>query len=301
MSRSVLVLGGGPDAERDVSIRSAQAVAAALKEAGRCAHLEIVDRPGAEAIARLPGDVIFPALHGAFGEGGPLQDVMERDGRPFVGSRASTARLAMDKVATKLAAARCGVATPEAAIVRPGDEAVGIEAPLVIKPVHEGSSVGLSICRSPEDASRALRSLDHARVWTAERMIAGRELTVGLLAHASGELTPLPMIEIVPAAGVYDFEAKYGRGDTRYDVDPGVPASAAREASDSALRVAASLGVRHVARVDFMLDAAGVLWFLEINTMPGFTETSLLPKAAGAVGLSLADVCVSLVDLAAGG
>ncbi|MCL4742384.1 MAG: D-alanine--D-alanine ligase [Phycisphaerales bacterium] len=302
---SVLVLGGGPDAERAVSLDSARGVAQALRDAGFGVHHETIDRPTLSSLRALPGNVVFPVLHGAWGEGGPLQDLLEADGRPYVGSGPSAARLAMDKLATKLAAARLGIPTPEAVALNLRDPVSPLGLPVVVKPVHEGSSVGLHLCRDEaawtcalDDARRAAQD-SPGRVCMAERLIEGRELTVGLLARPGvATLAALPVIEIVPAAGPYDYSAKYERDDTQYRVGPDLAAGVAARIGRDAERLAAALGVRHLARVDFLLDGDERPWLLEINTMPGFTSHSLLPMAARAVGLDLPSLCRSLVEAA---
>jgi D-alanine-D-alanine ligase len=213
----VLVLAGGPDAERPVSIDSATAVAGAV-----CAHgaheaeLRIIDAP--DSIAELPGDVVFPVLHGAWGEGGPLQEVLERDGRPYVGCRPMAARRCMDKLGAKLAASRLGMRTAEASLINPGDAAPPLGAPAVVKPVFEGSSIGLHLCHDARSLGRAYAEAAAMTVpMMIERMIVGREITCGVVDTGDG-LRPLPLIEIVPSAGVYDYAAKYDRDDTRYIV-----------------------------------------------------------------------------------
>ncbi len=297
---SVLVLGGGPGAERPVSLASAQGVAGALREAGCRVFAETIGTPTSDELASMPGDVVFPVLHGSFGEGGPLQDLLERDGRPFVGSRARAARLSMDKLAAKQEAARLGIGTPESAVVNPEDGVCPLPLPVVVKPVHEGSSVGLMMCHGEQDWARAhgrvRRGEFGSRVLFAERLVRGRELTVGLLADATGAMRALPVVEIIPAGGVYDYDAKYARDDTVYVVDPDIPCGA--EIAGAALRLAEGLGVRHLCRVDFMLDGSGRAWFLELNTMPGFTPTSLLPKAASRAGIGMPALVSGLVDLA---
>lgn len=299
----VLVLAGGPDAERAVSLASAKAVAAALRERYAVEYHEI-DRPDAASLAALPGDVVFPVLHGRWGEGGPLQDLLEADGRPYVGSGPRAARLAMDKLASKLAAARCGVTTAAAGVLNADDPTPPIDLPVVIKPVFEGSSVGLHICRDLDGwdaAVRAVRADGRTDVYMVERFVAGREVTQPLV-EIEGVLTAMPAVEIVPAAGSYDYAAKYERTDTRYVVGPELPPGVAERMASASLAIARAMGVRHLARVDFILPA-GIGGcepsFLEINTMPGFTATSLLPKAAATRGLDMPGLCALLVEAAA--
>ncbi|MBM4112053.1 MAG: D-alanine--D-alanine ligase [Phycisphaerae bacterium] len=307
----VLVLKGGPDAERDVSLKSGSMVAAALRRAG-CEVVEAaIERPDAAALAALEGEVIFPALHGPWGEGGPLQELLEADGRPFVGCRARAAKLAMDKLATKTIARRIGVPTPPSRDLTPGDRC-DLAPPLVLKPIDDGSTVDVLICRTESEVREGLSALMERRERPrrrvmAERFIEGREITVGWALDRI-----LPVIEIVPAEGFYDYEAKYLRDDTEYVADPHraeswantrsrrtpLPAAIVERASADALRLIEALGARDVARVDFMVDDDGA-WLLEVNTMPGFTDHSLVPKAAAHAGLSFPELCRGLVERAA--
>ncbi len=325
----VLVLGGGPDAEREVSLISSQAVADALSEQGTT-HVErvVIDRLTIDELNALPADVIFPVLHGGWGEGGPLQDLLEADGRPFVGSMGRAARTAMDKVCTKLHAAMIGIPTPEAVVMDRRDPACPLPLPVVIKPIHEGSTIGLYLCHNEHDWAKARQQLDAelllsdgtppgiaARICMVEAMVGGasgfgpitggpnsdgqsvvgsvRELTVGIL---DGEA--LPVIEIRPADGLYDYQAKYTREDTRYLLDPPLPQGVRERVQDQTLRLAQRMGIRHVARADFLLDGDGTAWFLEINTMPGFTGHSLVPMAAAHAGMPMPQLCRRLIDLA---
>ncbi len=302
---SVLVLAGGPDAEHEVSLQSADGVAEALRVAGAEVHRVVIDRPTREDLAALPGEVVFPVLHGSFGEGGPLQDVLETLGRPFVGSRAHTARMAMDKLTTKLLAAQLGVATKPACVFNPSDGTCPLELPVVVKPVHDGSSVGLHLCADAEAWSRAHAAVARditqhpGRAYMVESMVVGRELTVGILEEAAGYVA-LPMIEIVPCSGVYDYEAKYDRDDTRYVVNPDIAQPFLDRCQRAAVSLAEALGARHLCRVDFMLGTNNKSWLLEVNTMPGFTTHSLFPMAAAAYGLEMPALCAHLIQTAAG-
>ncbi len=302
----VAVLGGGPDSEREVSLNSSRAIAAALMESGRFdVSFHEVARVTAADLKSIPAEALFPVLHGGFGEGGPLQDLLEEDGRPYVGSGPAASRRAMDKVATKLAAVAAGVPTAESGIFDVRDERSFIGLPAVLKPVHEGSSVGVHLCRkqSEWDKARAavagdMRALP-GRAYMVERLIKGAELTVGVLDPGGDRQAALPPIRIEPAAGFYDYEAKYNRDDTRYTVaPPDLPPGVADTIRDRALTMARALGVRHLCRVDFLLDADARAWLLEVNTMPGFTSHSLFPMAARHVGTEMPTLCATLVDLA---
>lgn len=302
MSRkTVLVLGGGPDAEREVSLKSAKFVAQALERGGvYSVRSETIDRLTPETLRALPGDVVFPVLHGGWGEGGPLQDLLEHDGRPFVGCRAQAARLAMDKMATKLAAAAIGVATKRACVINGRDAGCPLELPVVVKPVHEGSSVGVHICRTTPEWKTAIAAAladmqQHPkRVYMVEEaVLGGSELTVGVLDGAA-----LAPIQIRPSVEFYDYEAKYERSDTQYVVDPPLDQSLKASLRTSAEAIFRTIGARHLARVDFLLDRQGKAWLLEVNTMPGFTDHSLLPMAAAHAGKPMHLLCEHLVGLA---
>ena len=315
MSAFILVLAGGPDAERAVSLKSATAVAHAL---GDRARLVEIDTIGSEELAALPGEIVLPILHGPWGEGGPMQDLLAMDGRPYLGCGPIAARLAMDKLATKLIAAGAGVPTPVATVLDvPRALGAGPELgcpvglPCVVKPVHEGSSVGVHVCRTSEQWRAAVetvrldRSRHPDRVWMVEAFRKGREVTIGLLGDGpNGSLRALTPVEITPASGVYDYEAKYQRSDTVYTVGPELPPGLGEQLADWALRAANGLGVRHLARVDFIVHdapssggAAASASMLEVNTMPGFTATSLFPKAARASGLDFEALIETLVEL----
>lgn len=314
MPPSILVLGGGPDAERDVSIKSAHFISLALREAGLVAHNQTIDRLNIDQLRALPGEVIFPALHGGWGEGGPLQDLLEADGRPFVGSMSLAARHAMDKIATKFTARSLDIPTPEVRLLDVRDTVCPLSLPVIIKPVHEGSTVGLFVCSTPDDWARARARIDEQRVAGVDERVymiepcvqrpggrKARELTVGII-----DGRPLPVIEITPAEGLYDYEAKYTRNDTAYLVEPRLPPGVTERIQRQTVEVARSMGVRHLARADFMLDAdndapgseSATAWFLEINTLPGFTDHSLVPMAARHAGVPMPALCKRLVEMA---
>ncbi len=302
----VLVLGGGPDAEREVSLESSRAVYEACKQAGLDAQYRVVDRPNADEVAAFEGEVIFPVLHGRFGEGGELQAMLEAAGRRFVGSGSRAAKIAMDKMGTKLLASRLGIPTPRAAVLDPADATrpeiavCPLVMPVVIKPVAEGSSVGLHICEGQPDWVNALGKIEgDRRVYMIEQRIVGRELTVGIIEERSGGLGALPVVEISPSEGVYDYEAKYARGDTVYAVNPDLSARMGEKIQEQSVRLCEQIGVRHLARVDFLVpDDGSEPMLLEVNTMPGFTGSSLLPMASRAAGRDMAELCAHLVSMA---
>mgnify|MGYP003700473027 CR=1 FL=1 len=298
MTTTALVLGGGIGGERDVSIAGATAVADALAAHGQCSvEKRIIETVTRSQLASMPGDVIVPIVHGPWGEGGPLQEMLAADGRPFVGSGPRAARLAMDKIALKFFAQQLGVRTAVAAILDPEDGACPLSLPVILKPIREGSTVGLHVCRTPESWRTArAESLRRGSPYMVEPLIAGRELTVAMLGERA-----LPVIEIAAPDGLYDYEAKYTRDDTSYVIDPELPDGVRERIQSDAVRIAREIGVRHLARVDFMLDQAGEPWLLELNTMPGFTDHSLVPMAARANQndpLDMPALCARLVDMA---
>jgi D-alanine-D-alanine ligase len=292
---AVLVLMGGPDAEREVSLLSGRGVAQALRDSDRFeVHEHVLDEPTAAELGALGGDVIFPVLHGPWGEGGPLQELLETTGLPYVGSRPGAATLAMDKLATKHVVSAAGIQTPCAQRLEAGD-ACDLRPPLVLKPIDDGSSVDLYICRDAEAivSSRERLHADRGAIM-AEPYVTGREITVGVVGDQA-----LPLVEIIPSAAVefYDYDAKYLRDDTRYVVDPELPADLEARCRRAAMLAFARVGCRDLARVDFIVGDDGP-WFLEINTMPGFTTHSLVPMAAAVLGLDMPALCGLLVDAA---
>lgn len=296
----VAVLAGGPDAEREVSLMSGREIAAALNADGRfAARLEVIDRLTSADLAAIEGEVIFPALHGPWGEGGPLQQLLETDGRPFVGCGSVAARIAMDKMLTKEVSQRIGVATPEACVLISASDPCTVEPPLVLKPIDDGSSVDVYICRTAHEVAGGRAKLHPRRSrFMAEAFIPGRELTVGVVGDRVGSL-----IEIMPTVEFYDYEAKYTRDDTRYTVNPDLPEKHATRIKDDALRLYRAIGCRDLARIDFRYDEVsdpGLArwWMLEVNTMPGFTSHSLVPMGEAAGGVPMPELCARLVEMA---
>ena len=288
---TIAILMGGPDSERDVSIRSGNAIATALSQSSmfevqKC----VIEKTTIESLRGLNANVIFPVLHGPYGEGGPLQECLEESGIPFVGSASEPSRFAMDKHVSKNVAKEHGVPTPQwERVNNPLD--LTLELPFVLKPVDEGSSVGLVICKTRDEAASAKNSLLCGKPYIAEQFVEGHEITISILDGA-----PLSTIEIVPPQdiGTYDFEAKYQRDDTRYVLNPELPK---HDCVQHALSMYDALGLRDLARIDFIVGD-GEQWFLEANTMPGFTESSLFPMAAENCGISMTVLCERLAQLA---
>ncbi|HLA85656.1 MAG TPA: D-alanine--D-alanine ligase [Thermoguttaceae bacterium] len=292
----VTVLAGGPSNERTVSLEGGRAVADACRRLGH--EVTLADAmPGNLAALDEPCDVVFPVMHGPFGEDGTLQALLEARGLRYVGSDSAASRVCMDKHEAKRRWREAGLATAEWACVDHESEplrADRIRPPVVVKPVREGSSVGVVFCETAEQVAAAvddgLRRFGRVLV---ERRLSGRELTVGILGDEV-----LPIVEVRPAAGFYDYEAKYLRDDTQYIVEPDLEPTtyhAVRELAHAAYRL---LGCRHYGRVDLILDEQAGPQLLEINTIPGFTEHSLLPKAAAHVGIGFDRLVERLIELA---
>ena len=291
----VTVLYGGPSAEREVSLVSGKAVAAGLREAGHKVN-EIDVRPESlDAALKNVADVVFPVLHGTWGEDGQLQAILEQRKLRFVGSGAAASRLGMDKAATKVAWEKAGLPTPPYELVTNAKPTTAIKAPCAVKAVDSGSSVDVYICKTQPDADKALKTLlgKYGRA-LVEQFIKGPELTVGLL-----EEKALAPIRIVPKVEFFDFEAKYKRNDTEHRFDTGLPADLIEKCQRLAEQGNAVVGARDLARIDIMIDEKTQQpYMLEINTLPGFTPKSLLPEAAGHSGITFSQLVDRLVKRA---
>jgi D-alanine-D-alanine ligase len=291
----VTVLFGGPSAEREVSLVSGQAVIDGLKSMGHDVFGSDVSPTDLSGLDR-PADVIFPVLHGQFGESGELQEILEQRGLPFVGSGSAASRLGMDKVATKRAWEAAGLSTPAYKIVTAADRNTPLTGlPCVVKAISSGSSIDVYVCKNHATCSAE----SHAAIETivakhgralVESFINGIELTVGLL-----EESPLDPIRIVPKGEFFDYHAKYKANDTEHRFDLGIPAGVAQRVRDLARKANAVVAARDLARIDVMLDAQLNPYLLEINTLPGFTPKSLLPEAAKHAGIEFGPLVDRLV------
>jgi D-alanine-D-alanine ligase len=278
---NITVLYGGPSAEREVSLISGKAVIDGLVSMGHTvigSDISPADLSGLDH----PADVIFPVLHGQFGESGELQEILEQRKLPFVGSGSAASRLGMNKVDTKKAWEKAGLPTPAYRIIRRGEPIGEIPGACVVKAISSGSSIDVYLCKSPAEAKPAVDALlaKHASV-LVEQFISGPELTVGLL-----EEKPLAPIRIVPKAEFFDFHAKYQANDTEHRFDTGLPSAVVEKCRELARKANQIVGARDLARIDIMLDSAHNAYLLEINTLPGFTPKSLLPEAAAQAGIA---------------
>jgi D-alanine-D-alanine ligase len=299
--KKIAVLMGGIGRERDVSIQSGNCVAAAMKEAGLKAAGYDIRPDNMEILGDRSIDVFFLALHGKFGEDGQLQQILEDKSLIYTGSGPAASRLAFDKMASKKAFAKAGIITPSAIIFNGKTDDREIEKQLrelgdryVIKPIRQGSSVGVSIVDTPQKAVAAGRDvLKEFGDCMVETFIAGRELTVGVLCGQA-----LPIIEIRPKSSFYDYSAKYVDEQTEFLFDTVTDAELAQRIQKTSLDCFNALGCRHMARVDLILGNDGRIYVLEVNTIPGFTTHSLLPKAATKSGLTMSELCVKIIEAA---
>lgn len=307
----VLVLAGGLSAEREVSLRSGQRVAAALRDVD--VDVAICD-VGVDLLAILaaePGTVVFPVLHGTNGEDGTIRQVLDLAGAPYVGAEPEACRIAFDKTLAKAAVTRAGLLTPPAVTLpRQAFHDLGaaglsqliidrLGLPLFVKPRAGGSAFGVSAVSEPGELATALMGCfgyhDSALI---ERAITGTEITVGVL-DLDGELVALPTVEIVPDGGVYDYTARYTAGATEFFCPARLPAEVEQAARDAAMKAHRALGLRDLSRTDMIVDETGRVFILETNVAPGMTDTSTFLIALAAAGYDFAVVCRDLAARAA--
>ena len=291
---NIAVMLGGPSAEREVSLRSGAAVAKALRSLGH--DVTELDPRTPDWNLSAETDVVFLALHGTYGEDGTVQKRLDELGVAYTGCDAEASRIAFDKVLTKQSCVQSGVPTPRFVTVHSATEPfpANFSVPLVVKPSRQGSSVGLEFVERVEDWPAALASsLKFDSEVLVEEKIIGRETTVGILAGKA-----LPVVEVRPHNGVYDAHSKYTPGATEYFCPADFDAATTKRIQAAALGAFRAVGGRDYARVDVMVRADGAPVVLEVNTLPGMTETSLLPNAAAAAGINFAELCQRMVDLA---
>jgi len=288
--KTVGLLMGGPGKERDVSLRSGAAVAKALRAAG--ARVEEIDVTTANIALPSSLDLAFNIIHGTFGEDGQLQSILHDRGMPYTGEGIEGSRTAFDKILSKEAFDRAGVPTSKWEKIRKG-ETPSLPLPYVVKAPRQGSSVGVHIIRDAAALAAALEDcFQYGDEVLIESFFAGRELTVGIL---GGEA--LPVVEIVPRDGFYDYDHKYTNGASEYFVPAPLTDAESSSVQSTACAAHRALGLEVYSRVDILLAADGSMSVLEINTIPGMTELSLLPKAAAVAGLDFPTLCEEIAGL----
>ncbi len=293
--KKIAVLVGGPGSERDVSLRSGESVARAITAAGANEVVQVDVRD--ENFVLPPGiDLAFNMIHGTFGEDGRLQEILEKRGLPYTGEGVETSRITFDKILTKRRFEEHGVRTPEYEVIKPG-QTPSLSLPLVVKAAREGSSVGVYLVREADELTPALREVaafgDDILI---ERLIEGHELTVGIL----GDLA-LPVIMIKPKKGFYDFKNKYPWLNPDGAADHYCPAPLSPEVTARVQKLALdahrALNLQTYSRVDILLDGHDEAFVLEINTIPGMTDSSLLPEAAKVAGIDMPQLCERIAQL----
>ena len=294
--QKIAVLMGGPGSERDVSLATGRGISKALRSRGA----DVIEVDVRNQNFELPADVdlAFIALHGTFGEDGQVQQLLEERGIAYTGEGVEESRLAFDKIRSKEKFRERGVRTPEWETIA-ANQSPHMDLPIVVKAPRQGSTVGVYIVRRVEELEPAiLNAAKYDHELLVEKFIPGRELTIGILGDQA-----LPILEIIPKGGFYDFANKYpflnpqAGGGAEHVCPAKIDKGKTKEIQDLALRAFRALGLRVYGRVDVLLPQDGAATILEINTIPGMTEASLLPEAAAAAGISYVDLCARVIGL----
>ncbi len=301
---TIALLYGGKSTEREISLLSGTAVAKGLRDAGfTVEEIDTAEQHYIDRIERLAPDVVFNCLHGRGGEDGCVQGVCVELGLPFTGSGVLASALAMDKPKAKLIYESAGLSTPKSCVVVAGNEPTYSEVAeklgkkIVVKPAGEGSAFGVSIV---EDENSFLESMKIAEELDSEiiieQYISGTEVTVAVMGNK--DLMVFPVLEVVPRGDFYDFESKYSQGGSDHICPARLSDAITAKCQEYALAAHRSLGCRGVSRTDMIIDGDGEPWVLETNTIPGMTETSLIPDVASHIGIGFSELCKLIVDLA---
>jgi D-alanine-D-alanine ligase len=293
--KKIGVLMGGMSNEREVSLKTGAAILASLKRLGMDAVGIDAGRDVCVQLAAMKVDIAFIALHGKYGEDGCVQGALTMMGIPYTGAGVAASAMAMNKRVTKLVCQSVGVRTPAWRELAKGADIAqalaSVKAPVVVKPTSGGSSIGVSICLADADIGPAVKkAFAEDREAIIEDFIAGPLITVGIL----GDMI-FPAIEIEPANGFYDYSNKYTPGGATYHIPARLPQPTLDEACQMAMKIHTALGCRGATRSELIVDKEGLPWFLEINTIPGMTQTSLLPKGAAALGMSFDDLALTML------
>ena len=295
----VAVVMGGPSAEREVSLNTGAAIANALREYGytNVVEIDLDPRNFGKQLAESKAEVVFNAVHGLYGEDGRLQTLLEIREMPYTGSGMIASVSCMDKVITKRMLRDAGISTPACLIINKKESGIKekimqrFSLPVVIKPASQGSSIGVEIVKEENQLDEALaNAFKYSRDILVEEFIGGKELTVSMM-QKDGEVVALPVIHIAPHSGMYDYHSKYTKGATEYICPADLDEETTKKVQEISKQAYEVLGCSGVARADVMLDEEGNGYVLEINTVPGMTATSLVPKAAAAAGISFPELC----------
>lgn len=296
LPKKIAVLMGGPGSEREVSLATGRGVAKALRSLGaEVAEIDVRDEN-----FQLPSDVdlAFITIHGTFGEDGQIQKILERRGIAYTGEGVTASEIAFDKIRTKEKFREHGITTPQWEVIHAGQRPT-IPFPIVVKAPRQGSTVGVVIVKNANELEAAIKeALKFDRELLIEKFVSGRELTIGILGDQV-----LPILEIIPKGGFYDFNSKYpflnpqAGGGAEHVCPANIEPHKAKEIQELALRAFRSAGLQVYARVDAILSEGGEPSILEINNIPGMTETSLLPEAAAVVGITYPDLCERIMAL----
>lgn len=290
--KKIGVMMGGLSREREISLRTGKAILRALTEKGYPASPIDVGQEIAETLIKEKIEIAFIALHGRYGEDGTVQGMLELMGIPYTGSGVLASALALHKIMAKKFFLCENIPTPTYKVFQRGEidknplRALSLPLPVVVKPAREGSTIGVSIVRNEEELVPALKEAGkYDDEILLEEFMKGKEITVGIL-----EDIPLPIIEIVPKSGFYDYHSKYTKGETEYIIPARIPREKYLYAQEISLKAFHVLGCSGCARVDLMTDEDGNPFVIDVNTMPGMTETSLIPKAASYAGITFEDL-----------
>lgn len=298
-NKKILVVMGGVSSEREISLRSGEAVFNALVSRGYNAHKFILDKNNACEIANEKPELCVLVLHGKGGEDGTIQGLLELMNIPYTGSGVASSANCMNKILTKKLLEAEGIPTPQYETVKRGEDYKNVAAdfsfPLVVKAPCQGSSVGVEIVHSREELTAAIENnIDYDSEILIEKFIRGTEITVPVMQDGD-KIKALPIIEIVSENAFYDFESKYTSGMSHHIIPARISPEAAKKTEEYALKAYSALSCRGVARIDFFIDEEGNPYVIEINTIPGMTATSLVPDAAKAVGMSFEDLAEKIV------
>jgi D-alanine-D-alanine ligase len=296
LPKKIAVLMGGPGSERDVSLATGRGVSKALRSLG--AEVVEVDVHDENFVLPKDVDLAFITIHGTFGEDGQLQEILEERGVAYTGDGVEASRAAFDKILSKEKFREHGVITPESEVIEVGQRPT-ISVPLVVKPARQGSTVGVVIVKDASELDSAMaEAAKYDRTLLIEKFVSGRELTIGILGDQA-----LPILEIIPKGGFYDFNNKYpflnpqAGGGAEHVCPAEIDPNKTKQVQKQALQAFRALGLVVYGRVDVLLPDSGDPSVLEVNTIPGMTEASLLPEAAAAAGINYVDLCARIIAL----